>query len=67
MKFKKIYMFGGEYGKADPTDYVDYYEAENGMKINIHDSITNPQDRYYTVNGYIFFTLREAKEYCAAK
>ena len=63
MKFKRIYMVGGENGKADPTDYVVGYKAENGKRIEIM-SLLNTPGRWYEVNGRHYFTLKDAKAAC---
>ena len=68
MKFKAVYM-SGESRKADPTDYIDYYEAENGLKIEIVELI-NSTHRFYRVwsaDGKALRSsdfLNEAKLYC---
>ena len=63
MKFKKVYMLGGLNGKADPTDYVIGYVAENGAYIEIKELI-NSSYRWYAVNGHEYNTLKEAKAAC---
>ena len=60
MKFKRIYMEGGLEGKADNTDYVIGYLAENGKIINIEELI-NTNYRFYVVDGISYQTLEEAK------
>ena len=79
MKFERIYMASGTNKKADNTDYVDYYKAENGAVIQIVETI-NPVYRFYKVlNGVdemrrkpnplvenyhmCFERLRDAKDY----
>ena len=63
MAFKRDYLIGGLNGKADPTDYVVGYQADNGMYIEIR-SITGETFRWYRVNGKEFEKLKDAKEYC---
>ena len=48
MKFERIYMGSGTNKKADSTDYVNYYKAENGMVIQIVELI-NSTIRFYKV------------------
>lgn len=73
IKFQAVYM-SGETRKADSTDYIDYYRAENGMIIEIVDVI-NTACRFYRV--YLsesdkaaknvlesFSYLNEAKRFC---
>ena len=78
MKFERIYMQSGTNKKADSTDYVDYYKAENGAVIQIVELI-NVDDRFYKVfrdesewkkynpfreNWHLCFSkLRDAKDY----
>ena len=47
MKFTRVYM-SGETKKADNTDYIDYYKAENGMIIQIIEPL-NMSGRWYKV------------------
>lgn len=48
MKFERIYMQSGTNKKADSTDYVDYYRAENGVVIQVVE-LLNSRDRLYKV------------------
>ena len=48
MKFERIYMTSHTNKKADSTDYVDYYKAENGMVIQIVEPL-NMSGRWYKV------------------
>lgn len=66
MKFKRVYLIGGEAGKDDNTDYVVGYRAENGMYIEIKELVDNTY-RWYMVGGKEFGTLKAAKEYCESK
>ena len=80
MKYEKIYM-SGENKKADNTDYIDYYKAENGKVIQIVE-LLNTSDRFYKVYNSVedmkayypfgghfrpcFERLRDAKAYVEA-
>ena len=82
MKFEKIYMQSGTNKKADNTDYVDYYKAENGMIIQpieflnssakfykVFDNI-DERNIHYPFGGsyhWCFQTLRDAKDYVMAQ
>lgn len=61
--FKHHWFFGGE-KKDGSNDYVIGYHASNGKYIDIVESFDNCRDRYYKVDGKIFYTLKESKEYC---
>lgn len=62
MRYTRIYMEGGENGKADPTDYVIGYRAENGKKIEVV-SLINTSAKWYKVDGWSYDTLKEAKKH----
>ena len=78
MKYEKIYMGSHTNKKADSTDYVDYYKAENGKVIRIMELI-NSTYRFYKVYDSVdemltyypfgekahpcFQTLKSAKEF----
>ena len=63
IKFRRVYLIGGENGKADPTDYVVGYKASNGKYIEIKELINNAY-RWYVVDGKSFETLKQAKSAC---
>ena len=78
MKFERIYMGSGTNKKADSTDYVDYYKAENGAIIariellnvgDIYYRVYNNEKEYKKHNpfrenwGFCFSKLRDAKDY----
>lgn len=65
MKYTKIYVCSGTNQKADETDYIDRYIAENGAVIKIKEVI-NTNYRWYSVNGKSFDTLKAAKAYVEA-
>ena len=61
--FKRHYFFGGD-KKDGFSDYIDYYVASTGQKIEIVQHGFYSNSAYvYTVNEMIFNTLKEAKEY----
>lgn len=78
MRFERIYMQSGTNKKADSTDYVDYYKAENGAVIQKIE-LRGVGDVFYKVfeseddikkynpfreNWYLCFSkLRDAKDY----
>lgn len=62
MKFKRIYFFGGN-KKDGENDFIDRYEAENGMEIYVVSLFDSPSCKWYSVNGRSFDTLRAAKQY----
>lgn len=62
MKFNRVYMFGGENGKDDPTDYIIGYKCENGKYIDKRTSALDSQV-WYMCDDLMFDTLKEAKEY----
>ena len=51
MKFERIYMQSGTNKKADNTDYVDYYRAENGVVIQIVEMLNMPGKVYRVFNN----------------
>ena len=63
MKFVRVYLIGGETGKADDTDYVIGYKASNGKYIEIKELIDS-SFRWYVVDGVSFSTLKQAKAAC---
>ena len=64
MKFKKVYIFGGNEKDSD-DDFVIRYQAENGKTIEvIYYSISNNSCRYYKVNGVTYYYLKDAKKAC---
>ena len=63
MKFTRIYLIGGTNGKANNTDYVIGYKAENGKVIIIRELI-NSSFRWYEVDGKSYETLKQAKAAC---
>lgn len=63
IKFHRVYLIGGESGKADLTDYVVGYMASNGKYIEIKETIDN-SFRWYVVEGKTFETLARAKAAC---
>ena len=82
MKFERIYMGSHTNKKADSTDYVDYYKAENGMIIQVIEFL-NTGGKFYKVfdderdmNTYYpfgdkmhwcFERLKDAKDYVMAR
>lgn len=60
MKYTKIYAVSGTSKKADATDYVDKYIAENGEVIEIM-SLINTSYKWYKVGNKEYDTLKEAK------
>ena len=38
-KFIRVYLIGGESGKADATDYVVGYKASNGKYIEVKELV----------------------------
>ena len=63
IKFRRVYLIGGESGKADPTDYVVGYMESNGKYIEIKELVDN-SFRWYVVDGVSFDTLKQAKSAC---
>lgn len=63
-KFTKVYMFGGENGKDDPTDYIVGYKCENGKYIDKVEQL-NSSEYVYECDGWAFGTLKEAKAYAS--
>lgn len=61
--FHRVYLVGGESGKADQTDYVVGYKASNGKYIEIRGLVNNSL-RWYVVDGVSFDTLKQAKSAC---
>lgn len=62
MKYKRIYTISGTNKKADDTDYISKYIAENGKVIEIMELVNSPM-RWYRVDGKEFDTLKAAKNY----
>ena len=65
MKFKRIWCFGRENGKASGDDFVVGYKADNGSVIDVEFLFGNDSWRSYRVNGGVAYsTLKEAKAHC---
>ena len=64
MKYKRIYCFGCENGKANEDDFVVEYRAENGKRIELCFSISSNSSQWYKVDGVAYRTLKEAKQAC---
>lgn len=64
MKFKRIYCFGRETGKASADDFVVEYVAENGQHIEVCFTIASNSNQWYKVNDVTYRTLKEAKAAC---
>lgn len=65
MKFKKVYMLGGDKKLEGLDDYITAYVAENGKRIECMHGWTNWSFAWYEVDGKCFDTLKEAKAYVA--
>ena len=66
MKFRKVYMIGGDRKDPNLDDYVAQYVAENGIVIEVHHGFTNWSNVWYSVMGpevKCFDHLSEAKAY----